>query len=49
MSAQSSLPGGDAAPKQTDRLFFAIFPDAGAAARIAQLCSSGFGMKGNTT
>jgi RNA 2',3'-cyclic 3'-phosphodiesterase len=37
MPGQSSLPGFDAAPKPTDRLFFAIFPDADAAARIAQL------------
>jgi RNA 2',3'-cyclic 3'-phosphodiesterase len=35
MPAQSSLPGFDAEP--TDRLFFAIFPDADVAARIAQL------------
>lgn len=34
---QSSLPGFDAAPEPTDRLFFAIFPDADAAARIATL------------
>jgi RNA 2',3'-cyclic 3'-phosphodiesterase len=37
MPAQSSLPGFDAEPKPTDRLFFAIFPDADAAARIARL------------
>jgi RNA 2',3'-cyclic 3'-phosphodiesterase len=37
MPGQSSLPGFDTAPKPTDRLFFAIFPDADAAARIAQL------------
>jgi len=37
MPMQSSLPGFDAAPEPTDRLFFAIFPDADAAARIAQL------------
>lgn len=36
MSEQFSLSGFDEAPK-TDRLFFAIFPDAAAAARIAQL------------
>jgi RNA 2',3'-cyclic 3'-phosphodiesterase len=35
MPAQSSLPGFDAEP--TDRLFFAIFPDADTAAHIAQL------------
>jgi 2'-5' RNA ligase len=37
MSEQLSLTGFDAAPQPTDRLFFAIFPDAHAAARIAQL------------
>ena len=37
MPEQASLPGFDAAPKPTDRLFFAIFPDADAAARIARL------------
>ena len=37
MSAQSSLPGFDAAPTATDRLFFAIFPDADSAERIARL------------
>jgi 2'-5' RNA ligase len=38
MPEQSSLPGFDAVPQQpTDRLFFAIFPDANASARIAQL------------
>lgn len=37
MPAQSSLPGFDALPAPTDRLFFAIFPDAGAAARMAVL------------
>ncbi len=37
MPAQSSLPGFDAAPPATDRLFFAIFPDADAAERIARL------------
>jgi RNA 2',3'-cyclic 3'-phosphodiesterase len=37
MPAQSSLPGFDAEPKPTDRLFFAIFPDADTAARIARL------------
>lgn len=38
MPEQSSLPGFDALPQQpTDRLFFAIFPDANASARIAAL------------
>ena len=38
MPEQSSLPGFDASPSQpTDRLFFAIFPDANASARIAEL------------
>lgn len=37
MSEQLSLTGFDAAPRPTDRLFFAIFPDIAAAARIAQL------------
>ena len=38
MPDQPSLPGFDAAPQRlTDRLFFAVFPDADAAARIAQL------------
>jgi 2'-5' RNA ligase len=37
MPEQSVLPGFDAAPQLTDRLFFAIFPDAGAAAQIASL------------
>ncbi len=37
MPGQSSLPGFEAAPALTDRLFFAIFPDAPAAARIAEL------------
>lgn len=37
MPEQSLLPGFDAAPQLTDRLFFAIFPDAQAAARIAGL------------
>lgn len=37
MIQQASLPGFDAAPQLTDRLFFAIFPDAGAAAQIARL------------
>lgn len=37
MPEQSLLPGFDAAPQLTDRLFFAIFPDARAAAQIAGL------------
>lgn len=37
MPGQSLLPGFDAAPQPTDRLFFAIFPDAAAAAKIAGL------------
>lgn len=37
MPRQSVLPGFDAAPQLTDRLFFAIFPNAGAAAQIATL------------
>ncbi len=37
MPEQFSLSGFDAAPKPTDRLFFAIFPDAAAAERIALL------------
>lgn len=37
MPEQSFLPGFEAAPRPTDRLFFAIYPDAAAAARIAQL------------
>jgi 2'-5' RNA ligase len=36
MSGQSALPGFDDAPTPTDRLFFALFPDAEAAERIAQ-------------
>jgi 2'-5' RNA ligase len=37
MPEQSFLPGFDAAPRLTDRLFFAIYPDAAAAAQMAQL------------
>lgn len=37
MSEQSFLPGFEAAPQPTDRLFFAIYPDAATAAHIAQL------------
>ncbi len=37
MPEQISLAGFDAAPQPTDRLFFALFPDADTAARIAQL------------
>jgi 2'-5' RNA ligase len=36
MPGQSLLPGFDDAPAPTDRLFFALFPDAEAAERIAQ-------------
>lgn len=36
-TGQLSLAGFDAAPRPTDRLFFAIFPDANTAARIAQI------------
>lgn len=37
MPEQSALPGFDATPKLTHRLFFAVFPDAQAAARIDRL------------
>jgi len=37
MPEQAVLPGFDAAPQLTDRLFFAVFPDAGAAAQIASM------------
>lgn len=37
MPEQSLLPGFDAAPQLTDRLFFAIFPEAQAATQIASL------------
>ncbi|MDI1268788.1 MAG: RNA 2',3'-cyclic phosphodiesterase [Polaromonas sp.] len=37
MPEQSFLPGFEAAPRPTDRLFFAIYPDAAAAAQIARL------------
>ena len=37
MSEQFSLAGFDAAPRPTDRLFFAIYPNRDAAARIARL------------
>ncbi|HEY1391872.1 MAG TPA: 2'-5' RNA ligase family protein [Methylibium sp.] len=36
-SGQLALTGLDGAPVPTDRLFFALYPDASAAARIAQL------------
>ncbi|WP_457282778.1 2'-5' RNA ligase family protein [Polaromonas sp. P5_D5] len=36
MSGQSALPGFDDTPAPTDRLFFALFPDAETAERIAQ-------------
>src|SRR6185312_3799312 len=47
---QFSLSGFDVAPKKTDVLFFAIFPDAAAAARIARLAQrlrSEHGLKAN--
>lgn len=44
MYSQPSLPGIDAAPIPTDRLFFAIFPEMGAARRIAKLVR-GFGLE----
>jgi 2'-5' RNA ligase len=37
VSKQLSLTGLEAAPRPTDRLFFAIFPDAAAATRVAEL------------
>lgn len=37
MPEQSFLPGFEAAPRPTDRLFFAIYPDAAAAAQIGSL------------
>ncbi len=37
MPEQSFLPGFEAAPRPTDRLFFAIYPDATTAAQIAAL------------
>lgn len=37
MPDQSFLPGFEAAPRPTDRLFFAIYPDATTAAQIAAL------------
>jgi len=49
MPEQPSLPGFDAAPEPRDRLFFAIFPDADTAARIAQLARhlrGEYGLKG---
>ena len=47
MPEQLSLLGIDAAPPQpTDRLFFAIFPDADTAARIAQLAQQLYGEHG---
>ncbi len=39
MPNQLSLTGFDAAPRWTDRLFFAIFPDVHAAAHLEQLHS----------
>lgn len=46
---QLSLAGFDAPPQPTDRLFFAVFPDAAAAARITRLAQdlrSEHGLKG---
>jgi RNA 2',3'-cyclic 3'-phosphodiesterase len=40
MPGQFSQTGSDTAAKITDRLFFAIFPDAAAAARIAKLAQN---------
>jgi 2'-5' RNA ligase len=37
MPEQSFLPGFEAAPRPTDRLFFALYPDASTAAQIAVL------------
>ncbi len=37
MPAQLALPGFEVAPRPTDRLFFAIYPDAPTATRIAEL------------
>ena len=37
MSAQFSLDGFEAPPRASDRLFFAVYPDSGAAANIAHL------------
>jgi len=37
MPQQRSLDGFGAAPKPTDRLFFAVFPEAAAAEHIAEL------------
>jgi 2'-5' RNA ligase len=37
MAVQEALPGFDVVPRQTDRLFFALFPDAATAARIGLL------------
>jgi RNA 2',3'-cyclic 3'-phosphodiesterase len=50
MPEQFSLSGFDVVPKPTDRLFFAIFPDAAAAERIARLAErlrSEHRLKGN--
>jgi len=48
MPMQSSLPGFDAAPEPTDRLFFAIFPDADTAAQLAKLARHLRGEQGLT-
>jgi 2'-5' RNA ligase len=37
MAVQEALPGFDVVPRQTDRLFFALFPDAATAGRIGSL------------
>lgn len=44
MHSQPSLPGIDAAPRPTDRIFFAIFPETEAALSIEQL-AQGLGEK----
>lgn len=49
MPGQSSLPGFDDDAKPTDRLFFALFPDAQAAGRIAECAQqlrAGLGLHG---
>ncbi|MFI5446030.1 2'-5' RNA ligase family protein [Polaromonas sp. UC242_47] len=46
MPRQASPPGFDPEPQASDSLFFAIFPDAAAAARIAQLAQQLRGEQG---
>jgi RNA 2',3'-cyclic 3'-phosphodiesterase len=46
MPEQLPLPGLEAAPQPTDRLFFAIVPDAATAARIARLAQRLRGLHG---